>query len=407
MRASPHPNQARAACERCRQLKIRCLRQAGAEASCTRCTRLSLHCQAGSQRKLGRPPKKDLAKDRQNEQPQTPGVDAEGEQGDIDCQFLDELAKRTVNVDWPTSGISPFESHNYGEMTLPMDHLLLAQDLEPLSHTETSFDVHFETLSKINIELYSLCNSIFRYASDADFETFACLIVGDFQGMKAFKIIMQAAQDYLVVIKALHMMTGTQITTSETPSEAPSTCSSEQKMTGLSRAPAALLACPLPGLSESPTSQPGLDRPSITPQILDSPVAFLVISCYVQLIRPLELVVTIMKAYIADTTLDIHPPAHDIFFAGAAIVDFSTQALLAIELIQHTLGQIQLVLGLPSPWSLKSIWSGLLSTQKYREMLNEELGEVEGSWTTRPAKLMELISATKDVLLERSMAGDW
>ncbi|KAK6062940.1 hypothetical protein SCUP515_12864 [Seiridium cupressi] len=415
MLTSPHPNQVRSACERCRQLKLRCLRHASTKSACARCTRLSLHCQTGSQRRIGRP-KRDISRKKQHEEPRT------AELCDTDFRFVDDSAKVTADRDWPTFGISPFKSTPFEKLILPSENLpflhgLQQQDYNLVStiassrpQTDSS-NAHFEALSKINVDLHDLCNSIFRHAVGMNFESFVRF--NDFQGMKAFKIIMRTAQDYLGVIKSVHRMIGTRKPAGEVSCVNATDHTSEAlREDGC----ATLLEIPTPVLStagpvsyehEPPSLEPDAFQLPPATQALDMPLAFLVISCFVQLVRLLEFVITMMHAHITDNTLGVHLSAAHMSFADVAIVDFSSQALLAIELTQHTFGQIQLVLGLPSPWSRKSIWTGLIAAQKYRDMLNAELGVVDGLWTTRPARLMETIGESKEALVTCSIAGDW
>ncbi|KAM0809536.1 putative Zn(2)-C6 fungal-type domain-containing protein [Seiridium cardinale] len=385
------------------------------ESACARCTRHSLHCQTGSQRRIGRP-KRDISRKKQHKEPQT------AELCDTDFRFLDDSAQGTADMDWPTFGISPFKSTTSEKLILPSDnqplfHGLQQQDFNlvstiALSRSQTdSSNVHFEALSKINVELHDLCNSIFRHPVGVNFESFVRF--NDFQGMRAFKIIMRTAQDYLVVIKSVRRMIGTRKPSAE------ASCVNTTDLTPevlREDGCATLLESPNPVLSTAGPISYEHEPPSLEPdafqlppgtQALDMPLAFLIISCFVQLVRLLEFVVTIMHAHITDNTPGVHLPAAHMSFADVAIVDFSSQALLAIELTQHTFGQIQLVLGLPSPWSRKVIWTGLITAQKYRDMLNAELGVVDGLWTTRPARLMETISETKEALVTCSIAGDW
>ncbi|OIW31337.1 hypothetical protein CONLIGDRAFT_680048 [Coniochaeta ligniaria NRRL 30616] len=202
-------------------------------------------------------------------------------------------------MDWPTAVTSPFELTTFNRTYIPSDYLPIMRAFTPPDHntaqlspsqTCPSPDIHFETLSKINVDLYGLCNAIFRHA---------------------------------------------------------------------------------------PT------------RTLDTPIGYLVISCFVQLICPLEVCVSIMHARKADTSSSEPRLVLDVAFA-------------------NVLGQIQLMLGLPSPWSTKSAWTGLLTPPRYRDMLNAELGVVEGGWTARSEKLMEVMevmSTTKELLLEGSMMG--
>jgi hypothetical protein len=151
----------------------------------------------------------------------------------------------------------------------------------------------------------------------------------------------------------------------------------------------------------TPTSESATPQP---PPVFDSPTMFLVISCYVQLIKHLEFVFKITFNSLSDPNQDLLESA-PMAFADVPLVEPSTQFMLFSELIRHIMSQINLIIGFPSPWSSKSAWTGLMTCQRYKDMLNVELGSVEDGWTTRPNKLMELNRITKLMLDEFSMMG--
>lgn len=92
-------------------------------------------------------------------------------------------------------------------------------------------------------------------------------------------------------------------------------------------------------------------------------------------------------------------------FADVPLLEPSTQFVLFSELLRHVVTQINLLIGFPSPWSSKSAWTGLVTSQRYKDMLNSELGAVEDGWTTRPNKLLDLNRITRGMLEELTMMG--
>jgi hypothetical protein len=141
---------------------------------------------------------------------------------------------------------------------------------------------------------------------------------------------------------------------------------------------------------------------------IDSSSAFLVVSCFVMLIKSLESLFAMTHARLNDLSdgpIRSGLAMPEMMFIDIPIVEFSSQSLLFAEGVLHLLSQINVVLGFPSRWSGRSIWTGLLSTQRYRDLLNKELGYVDGLWSTRPFRLTETIIMTKDLLQELAMMG--
>lgn len=131
---------------------------------------------------------------------------------------------------------------------------------------------------------------------------------------------------------------------------------------------------------------------------------FLIISCYVQLIQHLEFILNMNLNTIRETHRDLMDAA-PMSFADVPLLEPSTQFVLFSELLRHVVTQINLLIGFPSPWSSKSAWMGLMTSQRYKDMLNSELGAVEDGWTTRPNKLLDLNRITKGMLEELTMMG--
>jgi hypothetical protein len=107
-----------------------------------------------------------------------------------------------------------------------------------------------------------------------------------------------------------------------------------------------------------------------------------------------------------DPDASLIPPAIA-SFAGVPVVEFITQGAIFAEMMRGNFGQMMLVLGLPTDswWMGKTVWTGLLKEQRYRDLLNSELGAVENGWTTRPQKLMKTIKDCQGLIDECMMSG--
>ncbi|KAM5361736.1 hypothetical protein ACJZ2D_012909 [Fusarium nematophilum] len=397
MHSSPHPNQVRSACERCRRQKLRCSRPVGASASCARCTRLGLACQPGLQRRVGRPPKKDIVLRKPSEA--VVGSDAAGAAAE-DVQFL--FGSPVPGVDWD---LGSFCFNSPDSLPFPMEDWPAVRELDPLQSEQQQQviilpdSVHFQTLSRLNVEIHKGWEYMTRVAAKARFNEFICEGYDTLNGYRNVQNVIKSSQEFLVVIKALHRQLGTRPVSRQNP---PPTSSTDL---------VTLVLDPVLSESSSSSTPPSVGSPpsstsasSSAPPVFDSPTMFLVISCYVQLVKHLEFVVKIIYDSISDTTHDVLDPA-PMEFAEVAVIEAPSQFILFSELIRHVMGQTNLVLGLPSPWSGRSAWTGLLTCQRYRDMVNVELGAVEGMWTARPGRLMEMTRLTKEVFVELSMMG--
>ncbi|KAH8895395.1 hypothetical protein GQ53DRAFT_761969 [Thozetella sp. PMI_491] len=124
------------------------------------------------------------------------------------------------------------------------------------------------------------------------------------------------------------------------------------------------------------------------------------------LLHYLETFFVISKARLDDPSDRLIPPAQETF-AGVRVLEFLTQGAMFVEGLRNVLSQIILVLGFPTGtwWSGRTVWTGLLADTRYRDILNQELGSVEDGWSTRPARLMELIDACRAMIMDASMLG--
>ncbi|KPM45649.1 hypothetical protein AK830_g876 [Neonectria ditissima] len=376
----PHPNQIRSACERCRRQKLRCARPAAVSASCARCARLGLTCQPGPQRRIGRPPKKDLALRK-----------ASGPALSDEMRLLDGLLDDAASgIEW-TMG-SPFAFDGPEFMGFPLEDCPLIRELDPPcceGQAVVPTDPCFERLSRLNVDIHRGLANIARFTTQPRFDDFICTPHAEMDGYKNVQLVLKNAQEFLDVIKALHRKLGI------------------RSMSRLPRHPSPdpLVLTLDPSLIESSTPSPTETLPcDVPPPTHDSPTMFLVISCYVQLIKHLEILQKIVYDSISDPTAAPIGGA-PMAYAEVPIIEASSQFVLFCELVYHVFSQMNLVLGLPSAWSGRSAWTGLLRHQYYRNLVNAELGAVDGAWTTRPARLLEVTRMTKEMFVELAMMG--
>ncbi|CAF3467753.1 unnamed protein product [Fusarium graminearum] len=391
---STHPNQIRSACERCRRQKLRCSRPVGPSATCARCSRLNLHCQAGLQRRVGRPPKKDdvveaveivLHSGRNSPQPADDGM-----------QFIQGL------LDDSTWNLDSFCTYTPESLPFPMDTWPAVQTLDTSDVEQPVIrptEQLFEKLSRLNADIHRGREFAAQFVSNSDLHGFICKIHNTMNGYENVQMALRTAQDFLVVLKTLHRQLGTR--TVSCYGRQPYTNKTILALVADTSISSASSSPPLSSSSTTPTS--GSTAPHLPP-VFDSPTMFLIISCYVQLVKHLEFVLKLIFNSISDPQTDLIDSA-PMAFAEVPLVEPSTQFVLFSELLRHVMSQINLLVGFPSPWSSKSAWTGLMTCQRYKDMLNSELGAVEDGWTTRPNKLMELNRITKGMLDELSMVG--
>jgi hypothetical protein len=417
MHSSPHPNQVRSACERCRRQKLRCSRPAAPDAICARCARLGKNCQPGMQRRIGRPVRKDLVPAETAPATTDVGVSVSVLDADVLVEASpvvgfaggdaigDIVADVPHCVDWMFPGDFSFRLGDANDALTAASGMQLLQDERWLSIEPESAIVlpttqeHFATLSKINIELHRSWESLSTnsFCVGASF----CYGKSSFIDLELLKRILDSVQDFLGTIKAMHRRLGTR--DSARPIIKYGRPEREDSSTTTSTSPEDVHAQQSQGSFQT-GSGCGLKSRNT---IIDSHTAFLVISCYSQVIKHIELIATIVNHHLGDETMPLMGPAENMTLMGLNVVDFSSQVGLFTELVRNVVCQITLVLGLPmAPWSGRSVWTGLLREDRYREMLNQELGgPIQDQWTTRPAKLMEAMDETRRLVMEVSMMG--
>ncbi|KAF4993031.1 hypothetical protein FGRMN_6767 [Fusarium graminum] len=381
--STPHPSQIRSSCERCRRQKLRCSRGVGPSTTCARCTRLGLTCQPGLQRRVGRPPKKDTAEVVLHNTVSSPD----------NMQFIQDLLN-----DSSTLNLDPFCMYTPESLPFPMDTWPAVRELDPPTFEQRIIFPGtnlFDTLSKLNADVYRGWEFVAQFANTFQMKAFVCEDRNMKTGYQNIQLILKSTQKFLVVLKTLHRQLGTREVL----------CQGRKPHTN--RTVRALAA---DTVSESSFTSSGGTTPttgSATPQpppVFDSSTMFLVISCYAQLTKHLEFVLKIIFNSISDPHQDLIEPA-PMSFADVPLIEPSTQFILFSEMIGHVMNQINLLMGLPSSWSSKSAWTGLMTCQRYRDMLNVELGAVEDGCTTRPNKVLEINTITKGILQEFSMMG--
>ncbi|CAH0055218.1 unnamed protein product [Clonostachys solani] len=435
----PHPTQVRSACERCRKQKLRCTRPAALSAKCTRCQNLGLDCQLGPQRKVGRPSKRDSAG-------KTKSIIDEAEKGSpglqhnvatppspsvaIDPQILDQQANQTAptpidmeSMDWMLPEVSDFLLESVEEVVVPsLSPGEAASIFQPQTAGAPPMDIqtavihltkkdHFASLSRINMELHGLWETMRTQPASGTLEGFLCdcnLVEGN--ALKPYQSLMKVLQDYLVTIKALHKILGTKqdFVKPRPPVWMPRACLILSSHNPMGEASPSCSSSSSTGDSSTSGSPQQTQRfPEADRVILDSPTALLLISCFSQIVQHLEIFYSISQSRLLDPTAPLVPPADNASFAGVPIVEFLPQGALFSEVLRNNLAQIILILGLPTEpwWSGKTVWTGLLSEQRFRDLLNHELGSVENGWTTRPSSVIMVMDKTKKLLTDAMMSG--
>ncbi|KFA70308.1 hypothetical protein S40285_01723 [Stachybotrys chlorohalonatus IBT 40285] len=372
-----HPNQVRLACEGCRRQKVRCSRQTITDAPCVRCARLGLPCRSGAQRRVGRPPR---------------AASPAGEAG-AGALLGDDLLGDDDLLAWTMPAPQMPDLNDAGT---PMDDAS-----PPLTMGDAvlvrSDVAHFHSLSRINIDLHGVWDGMTSSGQGFTLDDLIAPRPEDLvHGVERFHIILKSAQELLSILKSLHRTIGTRCTQPDSPASAsaphhPPTLSINLVTSYMPSSP----STPSPRAANTPL----LER------CLDSPTAFLVISCYILLVKTLEQVFTAVFDRLSNPFGGPLPTLTDMRFGKLALDDFSTYGILHAEMFLHFVRQINMVLGFPHRLSSNSIWTGLLSTHRYRNMINDELGCVEGAWTTRPEKLVDLIITTRELMHDVSLMG--
>ncbi|CAG9996985.1 unnamed protein product [Clonostachys byssicola] len=421
----PHPTQVRSACEHCRKQKLRCTRPSALADICTRCQHLGLYCQLGPSRKVGRPSKRDLAAGKKKG-PAVGNADAITSRPSpslvhlargaatpeliFDPHLLGQGPSQPTpvdvgSIDWMVPEMSDYLLNSVHQTVLPSLPIRggpSAFHYENMPQRYPPSDVppqiihlirreHFNTLSRINVELHTLWETMKNHPANGTFESFLgdCSL-DDGTILKPYQSLMTLLQDYLITIKAIHKALGT------------------RQDTVKSRAAAWKRAC-LILQSNSPDDGSPQDQPP-TPVadrvLLDSPSALLIISCFSQIVQHLEIFLSITQSRLLDPRAPFIAPANA-SFAGVPVFEYLTQGALFAEVLWNSFAQMVLVLGLPtSPWwSGNSVWTGLLAEDRFRDLLNHELGCVEDKWTTRPTNIMLMLNSIRQHITDSLLSG--
>jgi hypothetical protein len=310
-----------------------------------------------------------------------------------DMQFVQALLDDTA---W---NLDPFCGYTPESLPFPMDAWPCVSELDP-PELEQKIIVPsmqlFERLSKLNVDIHRGWEFVSQLETCFRLSAFVCEDRETQNGYQNIQVVLKAAQEYLVVLKTLHRQLGTRTVFCQ--GRTPHTNRMMLALEANTESPESIASS-----SDETTPTSGSTTPELPP-VFDSPTMFLTISCYVQLTKHLEVVLKIIFNSISDPHQDLIDAA-PMSFADVPLIEPSTQFVLFSETFRHIMSQMNLLMGLPSTWSSQSAWTGLLTNQRYRDMLNTELGDVEDRWTTRPSKLMEINRITKDMLDEFTMMG--
>ncbi|KFA80487.1 hypothetical protein S40288_02043 [Stachybotrys chartarum IBT 40288] len=389
-----HPNQVRLACEGCRRRKMRCSRPTVPDAPCVRCARLDLPCRSGAQRRVGRPPRAASPAPRGGTPAREPvGSLSPTPAGEAGALLLDDFLGDGDVLAWTMPAPQMPDLNDAGR---PMDDASppLAMGEAVLVRSDVA---HFHSLSRINVDLHGVWDGMTSSGRGFTLDDLIAPRPEDLvHGVERFHIILKSAQEFLSILKSLHRTIGTRCAQPDSPASA----SAPHHSLPLSINLITSYMCSSPS-----TPSPRAANPPLLGRCLDSPTAFLVISCYVLLVKTLELVFTAAFDRLSNPVGGPLPTLTDMRFGKVVLDDFSTYGILHAEMFLHFVRQINMVLGFPHRLSSRSIWTGLLSTHRYRNMINDELGCVEGAWTTRPEKLVELIVMTRELMHDVSLMG--
>ncbi len=304
-------------------------------------------------------------------------------------------------MDWILPENPGFRLGSDGEHNVPQPSASESpsRPMESCGIVRITSDSHFSSLSRINKELHAISERMSRQTRQGTLDSFVVDTVehnGATVSLKPYQYLMKVSQDYLQVIKSLHRS----LDTNSRIGPMAHSDSVDQSCFALTIHPS--LASTTNGSNHDATQS----DPSSEQLILDSSTALLVISCFSQLLRHLEAFFAISQARLRNP-FDRPIASVDESFAGVSIVDFLTQCVMFFELIRNVFGQTIVILGLPTGtwWCGKTMWAGLLTEQRYRDMLNQELGAVENGWSTRPSKFMETVDACRTAITDASMSG--
>ena len=140
---------------------------------------------------------------------------------------------------------------------------------------------------------------------------------------------------------------------------------------------------------------------------LDVPTTLLIVSCFVQLIGACETMLHMFDTFLK-LTMGETLGNDGLAFAGVIVPEFTSQVIMFSQMVRLMLLQIYAVLGIPRNGRPRTVWAGLLSTERDRELLGKELGmSSQQEWSERPLKLVAGIDKLRVTLDEASMLSQF
>ncbi|KAG9256224.1 uncharacterized protein F5Z01DRAFT_649497 [Emericellopsis atlantica] len=137
---------------------------------------------------------------------------------------------------------------------------------------------------------------------------------------------------------------------------------------------------------------------------------FLVASCLSQLLLYFERTYTALNTRLDDFMVPMPPPSDETSFAHVPVQNFASQCAMFNGLSRNLLKQMLVDLGIPGPGTslTGSFRPGLCDTDdRLKDMVNAELGHVEGDWSVRPRLVLELLDLADELVLTRAMEDGW
>ncbi|KAI9170921.1 hypothetical protein HJFPF1_00398 [Paramyrothecium foliicola] len=315
------------------------------------------------------------------------------------------LAGSAFFTDWAFPDTSPTVTEVVDEM-LPVENWLISST-SPSANSDSGpteiqkVDAVFQSLSAIHARLRALRDIWTKQGPDVDFVTFYCAPKRGYTPVEAIQAMFAMAQEFLGVLKALHRRGST------AASKAKAKDYFEQPRKTQMPWACTLMLTHLHLQAEADPSSDDTEEATSDP-IIDLSTASVVISSYSHLLTVIEKCFAMKHARLIGF---LNGPVRsnlafpNMKFADIPLVEVGLQGVLFSEGILHLLNQINLLLGVPNRWTRRCCWTGLLSSPRYRALLNKELGLVQGSWSTRPMQVQEIVIMTKDVVQELAVLG--
>jgi hypothetical protein len=132
----------------------------------------------------------------------------------------------------------------------------------------------------------------------------------------------------------------------------------------------------------------------------------LIASCVSQLILYLERTLAALNTRLDNLTEPLPLPSERTAFADVPVQNFFSQCVMFTGMARLVLKQILVDLGMPTgrPSLTGAFRPGLCDTdERFKSIINAELGQVEGGWSVRPKVVLELMDVADDLVLMRAM----